>query len=49
MAQLSKGLAWLSRVRLRMITADTHGAAIWQQPSKKLATPGHSWRDWLMT
>ena len=28
---------------------ETHGAAIWKQTSKKLATPGDGWRGWLRT
>ena len=28
---------------------ETLGAAIWKQTSKKLDTPGYSWRHWLST
>ena len=33
----------------KQVDLETLGAATWKQTSKKLATPGDSWRDWLRT
>ena len=44
-----QALTWNPEGKGKEDDRETHGAAIWKQTSKKLATPRDSWRDWLRT
>ena len=37
----------IQMIKGKEVDRETLGATIWNQTSKKLITPGDSWRDWL--